>query len=403
MSIIYNGIFSTLPELTIPDFEEYASGVRDYVYFGADNQLPVYIANLITLSPTHAAIFDSKKTFVNGDLQIEITKGKQYLDFDDIDTEGLSLEELIDDTSGDAAMFETIYWEVMFNSARTRIVGINRLNYEDVRVGLYNEEGKIDTVYVSSNWNKKYLKKHKPRPLAVFDPKNVDTDTAVIIERIKRPNQKYYTVPLYMSAVQYILLEDDVASLNRNDVTNGFFPSMIMNFFNGEPTEDDKANLETYVRGKFKGVHGQKLMMFFGTDPAKKVQLDTFEPPNLGEYTERMLPMFRDMIISAHRTYPSLAGLKTNSGFSSKADEIDTEFQMFLKGSVVPLQKLMIRALKKILKFNKTEADIMFVNELLIESGSTEDVKDDKANASVNDKKNTVNSTKKGGTSDGNE
>ena len=378
---LYNSVFSSLSVLTTPDPLQAATYGRPYVDFGVDNMYPSYTADLVTISPTHQAIIDSKRSFLNGDLKIDTEVESHILDLEDINGLGDTLEELIDDTAANLSVYDSFYWEVVYNRQRTRIVAINNIPYEHVRVGKYNEDGVIDTVYVSPDWSRKYIKRNKPKALAVFNPKSVDTDSQVIIARIKKPNQPYYTVPSYMSAVQFILLEDDIAEINRNDVTNGFFPSMIMNFFDGDPSEDDKAELESYINAKFKGTNGAKLMMFFNNDPEKKVQLDTFTPPNLGDYSDKMIPLIENKILSAHRAFHGIVGISTGSGFSNKADELDAAFQLYVKNVIVPLQKLIINALRKVYKFNGIDADISFQNELIAKD---EDMKEGVANAEIN-------------------
>ena len=385
---IQNGVISTLKALAIPDPLQEANHQREWVFFGADNQYPAYIADLVTLSPTHEAVIEAKRTFLNGNLKIDVADNvTDKIDIEDINGKDESLEEVYDILYGDLATYEAAYLEVIYNKQHTRIVQLNHIPYNNVRVGLQNDKGDITQVFVSNDWSRKYIKRNEPTPIPTFDSRNVNSPSQVMILRVKRPNQPYYTIPSYVSSVQYILLEDDIAELNRNDVTNGFFPSMILNFFNGEPSEDDKNDMEGYINSKFKGAGGSKLMMFYGNDPEKKVQMDTHTPPNLGDYSDKMLPLLQDKILSSHRTHPSLAGISTGSGFSSTSDEIDTAFQLFLKGVIVPLQKLVINAMKKIYKFNGVEAEIIYENELLISVDDT-DGKEDTANAEVNDLEN---------------
>jgi len=245
---INNGVISTLSALSIPDFNSIAATYgRAYVDYGSNNKLPNYIADLYTLSPTHQAVVDSKRSILDGDLKIiGVDKKTDKLDLDNIDGEGDTIFDLLSATYGDLALYESFYWEIVYNKARTRIVHINHIPYETVRVGKYNERGKIEKVFISPDWSRKYIKKNKPKEFETFNPSKINTDSQILISKIKRPNQPYYTIPSYMSAVQYILLEDDIAELQRNTISNGFFPSMVMNFFNGEPTEDDKAELEGY-------------------------------------------------------------------------------------------------------------------------------------------------------------
>jgi len=361
---IQNSVITSLSALSVPNPLQDSYYYNDWVPYGVDNLYPNYVADLITISPTHQSVVSSKAGFINGDINIQSTS--TILDLNNINGEGITFSEFIEETNSDLSTYESFYWEVIYNSTKTRIVAVNRLPYEHVRVGKYNEDGKIDTVYVSPDWSRKYTKKNKPRAMAVFNPKVIDTDSQVIIQRIKRPNQPYYTVPSYMSAVQYMLLEDDIAELNRNDVTNGFFPSMIMNFFNGEPTEDDKAELEGYINRKFTGKGSSKLMMFFSNDPERKVQMDTFTPPDMSRYVETMLPACEQKILTAHRSFPALMGVATGTGISNKADELEAQYNLYIKNVIKPLQLLMINALKKIYAFNgDNSADIEFINELL--------------------------------------
>ena len=365
MSKIQNGVISTLSALAVPDPHQQALGNYDYVYYGATNNYPQNLADMFTISPTHEAVLESKRNFLNGDLKIDAPKNS-YLDLEDIDGEGASIEELADNINGDIAMFESFYLEVLYNKAKTRIVAINHIPYEDVRVGKKNERGIVENVYISPDWSRKYLKKNQPITIPTYTP-NVKskTDSQIIISRVKRPNQPYYTIPSYASAIQYILLEDDIAELNRNDVTNGFFPSMVMHFFNGEPTEADKSQLEQYVNGKFKGKSGSKVMMFFGNDPTKKVQLDTHTSPDLGDYSSKMIPLIENKILTGHRAPASLIGVATAGGFSSKSEETQAAFELYTKNVIVPLQKLFINALRKVYKFNGADVDIVIKNEMI--------------------------------------
>lgn len=374
MSKLLNGVLTSTPELIIPDFRQLEHYGQDYVLFGTDNFLPNYIADLITLSPTHGAIIDSKRAIFNGDLHINIKEGlKSVIDFNNIDTLGGSLEEFTDEIASDAITYESFYIELIYNKPRTRIVGLKRIPYEYVRSGKYNEDGSIDTFYISSDWSKKYIKRNTPRPISAYNPSSIDTDSQLLYMRIKRPNQPYYTIPSYMSAIQWILLEDDIAEFNRNNITSGFFPSMLLNFFNGEPTEDEKAEMEAYIGSKFSGKGASKLMMFFNNDPDKKVQVDSFTPPDIPKYFDSLLPEIRRYILSAHKTAPELMGVSTTSGFSSESDKIITQYRLLLKTSIAPLQKLYISALQKVLSFNKVEADIYFDNEILSNTSSNED------------------------------
>ena len=366
---IQNSVALSMPVLSVPQPTQFSYWHKDWVPFGdGTNLYPQYTASLLTVSPTHAAIVDSKTAFINTDFIIDIIGGSgSYIDEENIDGDGGSLEELIADIAVNLAVYESFYMEVIYNKPRTRVVALKCIPYENVRVGKYNEEGKIDTFYISPDWANNFVKKHKPTPIAAFDPNNIDTNSQIIYMRMKRPNQPYYTVPSYMSAVQWILLEDDIAEFNRNNVTSGFFPSMIMNFFNGEPTEDEKGELESYIGSKFSGKGASKLMMFFGNDPDKKVDLQAFQPPDLPDYFQAIIPEIKLKIFAGHKASPALLGVFTATGLNNNSDELATQYQLYLKSTINPLQKLVINAFKKAYLVNGHKIEARFENELILQ------------------------------------
>jgi len=276
--------------------------------------------------------------------------------------------------------FDGAYVEVIYNKPKTRIVKASVIPYENVRVGKYDEMGNIDTVYISPDWSRKYVKRNTPKAMATFNPDAIDTDSQVMILKKYNPNQPYYPVPAYMSAIQYILLEDDVAEYSRNSILNGFTPSTIFNFHNGDPDEDDKGSMEGYMKRKFTGKASTKFMLFFDNDKDNAVDITQLQVPDISAYYEAIIPIISDKIFTSHNIYPSIVGVPTSNGFTSNKDELTIQHQMYVKASIVPLQKLVISALKKVFRFNTGNAvDITFSNNLL-----DSDTADEKAE--VNDK-----------------
>ena len=388
MSKLINSVAFSLPEVAVPDAFQSATYGRPYVDFGIDNMYPNYLADLSGVSPTHSAIIEAKAAFLNASL--EISEDVDFLiDFEDVDGFGGSLEDFLGDVFTNLGMFDGAYIEMIYNKPKTRIVKMKVIPYEAVRVGKYNEDGDIDTVYVSEDWNRKYIKRNTPRPLATYNPENVDTASQVMIIRTKKPNQPYYPIPGWVSAMQWILLEDDVAGYSRNSILNGFTPSTIFNFHNGEPTEDDKNEMELYMKRKFTGKNSSKFLMLFDNDKDKSADITTLDAPDLAAYWDSISPILTNKIFTGHKIYPSLVGVPVSTGLSSNKDELDAQFQIYIKSSVVPLQKLVLTMFRKVLKFNTGTSDVemVFVNELLsaekTEIVTEENTEDNVVNADI--------------------
>jgi len=370
MSKLYNSVAFSLPQVATPDPFQKATYGRDYVDFGLDNLYPQYLADIKNISPTHSAILDAKIALLNASVVIDENLDLK-IDLEDVDGEGGTLEDLLDGVFSDLGTYEGAYIEAIYNKPRTRIVTLKVIPYENVRVGRYNEEGDIDTVYISPDWSRKYTKRNKPKPLAVFNTDRADTSSQVIILRLRYPNQPYYTVPSWTAAIQWMLLEDDVAEYTRNQIVSGFTPSTIFNFHNGEPDEDDKAQLEMYLKSKFTGKNSTKFMMFFDNAAANaegSVDITQLDVPDLAQYWSALSPIVSDKIFTGHRIYPSLVGVPVQNGFSSNAEELNTQFKMYTKTAIKPLQKLVIKMLRRVFKFNTGEnVEVTFENELIRE------------------------------------
>ena len=366
MSKLTNSVVFSLPQVSVPDAFQAATAGRPYVDCGTDNLYPSYLADLITISTSHSAIMEAKIAFLNASL--ETNEDIDFkLDFDNIDGEGGTIEDFLSDIFTNLAMFNGGYVEVIYNKVKTRIVAVKSIPFEMVRVGKYNEEGVIDTIFLSYDWSRKHIKRNTPRTLDVFNPNNIKSNSQVMIVRTKMPNQPYYPIPGWVSSIQSILLEDDTIEYVRNAVLNGFTPSVIFNFHNGEPTEEDKAALEAYTKRKFTGKSSSKFMLFFDNDKDKSVDITTLDVPDLARYIESLVPILSDNIFTGHKIYPSLVGVPVSNGFSSNAEELNSQFQIYLKSTIIPLQKLVLTLFRKISLFNTGVADtkLVFINELI--------------------------------------
>ena len=366
MSKLQNSVAFSLPQVSVPDPYQAATNGRKYVDFGYDNGYPSYLADLSSVSPTHSAIMEAKVAFLNASLEMDDNIDFK-LDLDDLDDDGSNVEDFLTDVFTNLGMFDGAYIEVIYNKTKTRIVSLKALPYEAVRVGRYNEQGVIEKVFISPDWSRKFIKRNAPIELPTFNPSSVKSNSQVMIIRTRKPNQPYYPIPGWVSAMQWVLLDDDVAEYSRNAILNGFTPSTIFNFHNGEPTEDDKSELESYMKGKFTGKNSSKFMMFFDNNREQSVDITTLDTPDLAKYWESISPIITDKIFTGHKIYPSLVGVPVSNGLSSNTDELLSQYQIYLKSTIVPLQKLVLSMFKKILKFNTGETDttMIFVNELI--------------------------------------
>jgi hypothetical protein len=63
----------------------------------------------------------------------------------------------------------------------------------------------------------------------------------------------YYSPVDFQGCLQYCEIEEEVSNYHLNNILNGLAPSMMINFNNGTPTEDEQKQIERDIQAKFSG------------------------------------------------------------------------------------------------------------------------------------------------------
>lgn len=140
-----------------------------------------------------------------------------------------------------------------------------------------------------------------------------------------------YPTPHYQSSLKSLDTMYHISEYHNNNAKNGFTPNVIINFNNGEPDEDTKANIERQVEDKFTGANGQKFILSFNDSEQTKTTIEKLDNDNLDQKFETLQKFIQNQIIIGHQiTSGQLIGVKPeNQGFSkteySEAMEIFEE------------------------------------------------------------------------------
>jgi len=143
--------------------------------------------------------------------------------------------------------------------------------------------------------------------------------------------------------------EYKVVQFNLTKLKNGFFPSVAMTLF-GQPPQGLSA--EEYIKKVVKKFTDEgmnaKIFAQLVDDPEQEVKITELGGAEEGELLE-LSDRARDMIISGHRWYPSLAGIATAGALGSN-QQIRNEYNIALKGVVIPqFQNPLLRVFNDIL------------------------------------------------------
>jgi len=358
---------------------------EDFVTYGEDNQFPQRLIEAWLQSSTHNAITNGIVQMIAGD---NITFDDKVADVElwakRINAKGETLGDLINKTSFDLYLHGYYGWQIVWNQARTKIVSIYHTPAEQIRAEKADEKGVVNNYYVSWDWTQYRKKKFEPTKIKAFDITDRSEGKQMLFVKQYRPSQYYYSTPSYIGGMNWILLDNRVGEFHLNNIENGFFPSSVVQFYNGEPPQEEKRKIETNFMAKFTGKCSAKIVFVYNNNQDEKVSFDTHEPANIDKRFKELMPEISKNIMIAHRVpSPLLFGVREAGGLGNNAEELESSSLLMNKMVIVPFQKIILDSLATIFKVNAWDVGITI--ETLQPSQWLEGQSDD-ADASTDDK-----------------
>ena len=260
--------------------------------------------------------------------------------------------------SFDLKLFGNAAYQVFWNDEHTKIIKLYHIPIQTIRAEKLNNEPKVQNYYYCTDWNDQRKIKDKKK-IPAFGTSNEKMEILYIKNYF--PGLYYYSLPDWVSAMQYSIAEGEISNLHLNNITNGFLPAVMINFNNGVPAPEERQTIEDLLQAKFTGTdNAGRFMLSFNDDPATKPTLDIIQIDNLHEKYEYVANYTQDRILVAHRvTSPLLFGIRTdNNGFSSQSEEMKTAFSIMQTMTISPFQNLILNSLDMALTeggYNETE------------------------------------------------
>jgi hypothetical protein len=330
---------------------------KEWVAYGEDNDYFGYLQDRINGSPTNNAIVNGISQMIFGkglDATDKLLKPDDYaqamLLFDEDTTERLCYDLK---AMGQCAV------QVVYSVDRTRIVECNHFPVETLRSGKCNDDGDVEFYYYAEDWSK-INQQNKPTPIPAFETSE-ETEEILYIKPYKT-GFYYYSPVDYQGGLQYCELEEEISNYHLNNVMNGMAPSMMINFNNGKPTEDEQRQIERDIQAKFSGTSNAGRFILSFND--NNTLASTIEPVQLSDaHNQYQFLSDESMrkIMVAHRVIsPMLLGIKDQTGFGNNADELKTASILMDNTVIRPFQNLLIKYLDKILAFNQISLKLYF-------------------------------------------
>jgi hypothetical protein len=245
----------------------------------------------------------------------------------------------------DLKLFGNGAYQVYWDETHTKIKKMYHIPVQYLRAEKLYNEPRVQNYYYCTDWNDQRKVKDKKK-IPSFGTSNEKLEILWI--KNYTPGLYYYSLPDWVSAMQFAISEGEISNLHLNNITNGFLPAVMINFNNGVPAPEERQTIEDLVQAKFTGTdNAGRFMLSFNDDVATKPTLDVIDIPNLHEKYDYVAEYTQDRILIAHRvTSPLLFGIRTkNNGFSSQSEEMKTAFSIMQTMTISPFQNLILNAL----------------------------------------------------------
>jgi hypothetical protein len=358
-----------------PEFKQ--RNTVDWVLYGNDdewkNRYPDYLIHLYNSSPKNNAIINKKCSYIKGQglnfggaglsLQDKIELGGFVAKLED--------SKVFERSVSDLSIFGGFANEMVFNKGGDKVEPYH-IDFSNIRVSkpVWNEEAQDwerPTYYYTSDWSSR--KPHNNEDFVEFEEFNPNetpdkNKRYLFYYKEYRPDLGVYPLPDYLASVPYIAADYEISNFTINNVKNGFTSGYLINFYNGDPTEEQKrdivANFDAVLHGTD---NAGKSIKSFNEDKDSAVDIT---PLNANGQDDRFINLnntIRDEIYTGHGVDPVIAGLKGDSGWSNNADEKRVAVEEWQNSYVDSKQKIFEDYFTNVAHFNEIKGKVVIVKK----------------------------------------
>ena len=330
---------------------------REWVEYGEDNNYFQYLIDRYNGSATNNASINGIVEMIYGkgiEAVEEDAKGKEYKEMKELLTKSCMKKICYDyKMMGQAAL------QVIYSKDRKKIVQIEHIPVETLRAEKANSKGEIQGFYYSKDWSGVTFKT-QPKRIPAFGSSNSGLEILYI--KPYRAGFYYYSPVDYQGGLQYAELEEEMANYHINNIQNGLAPSMLINFNNGVPTEEQRSLIESNIQQKFSGSsNAGRFILAFNDSKELSASIEPVILSDAHEQYKFLSDESMKKIMVSHRIIsPMLVGIKDNSGLGNNADELKTASLLMDNTVIRPMQVTILDELEKVLMYNGIELDVYF-------------------------------------------
>ena len=328
---------------------------ENWVEFGEDNDYYNFLINCYTNSTTNNAIINNVARLINGKGLSATNASQKPSEYAQMMS--LFSRECVRHLCMDLKMLGQCAMQIIYTKDRKKIAGVHHIPVQLLRAEKCNADGKIEGYYYSDNWED--VKKYPPKRLSAFGCSNDELE--VFFVKPYSVGLKYYALPDYVGCTPYCTLEESISEYLINEVNNGFSGRAVINFNNGQPSQEEQMMIKSKVLSQLTGTQGEKVIISFNNNAESKTSVDSMpvnDAPDL--YNTLTETCLRKIMLGHQVTSPLLFGIASQNGFSSNADELKNSYILFENMVINPMRDLLLNSFDEILAFNDISLDLYF-------------------------------------------
>lgn len=344
-----------LASYTTPKVKEVKN--REWVAYGEDNNYYQYLIDRYNGSPTNNAAINGISQLIYG-LGLDATDSSRKPDHY-AEMKSLFSDDCVQKLVNDFKLLGQCAIQVIYNELHTEILMVDHFPVETLRAEKANEEGEVTGYYYHPNWAEQKRNDVLKRIPAFGTSKE---GIEILYVKPYKTGFYYYSPVDYQGGLQYAELEEEISNYHLNNIMNGLAPSMLINFNNGVPDEEQRELIESRIYEKFSGTsNAGKFILAFNDDINQSASIMPVQLSDAHMQYQFLSDESMRKIMVAHRIVsPMLLGIKDNTGFGNNADELKTASQLMDNTVVRPFQNLLIKAFDEILSYNDISLDLYF-------------------------------------------
>ena len=242
--------------------------------------------------------------------------------------DGETLDDIIKKSIADYLIFGGFALQIIYN----KLGDINEIYWLDFRNVRRNKEG--DKVYYSDDWVR------HANDFLTYDIFNPDIKKGTSVFYFKgHLSRGIYPIPRYNGALSAIETSTEISKFHLNSILNNFSGNFIINFNNGQPSDDVQEEIERKVKEKFSGSdNAGKFMIAFNDSKENGVTVERIQDDNFDKKYDALRESTYKEIFTAFRAQPQLFGLLIEGSLFNR-EEYEQAFALYNKTTVEPIQK----------------------------------------------------------------